>query len=177
MKSTYRYPLLLTAIMTLILAGCNNGEEQQAEGEKSGKSVEIIQKGDNGKPQELIMKLDDDQKTTIKYGAVDNLAGFGVPIYPNIEKVEGGVSITGAKNGEKEGMQTAILFTSDPYDKVVAFYKKQLQDKNPQVMEMNMPDGQMTMFMLEGENASRSINLTKNDEKHGTNIQLIKTAK
>ncbi len=177
MKSTVKLPLLLTAVMTLVLAGCNNGEEQQAEAEKPGKTVEIIQKGGNGEAQELIMKLDDQQKTTIKYGAVDNLAGFGVPIYPNIEKVEGGVSITGSKNGAQEGMQTAMLFTSDPYDKVVAFYKKQLQDKNPQIMEMNMPDGQMTMFMLEDDASSRTIHLTKDQENNGTNIQIMKTTK
>lgn len=176
MKTTDKYPLLLTAIMALVLAACNNGEDQQAATEE-GKSVEIIQKSGNDDAPELIMKLDDDQKTTIKYGAVDNLAGFGLPIYPNIEKVEGGVTITGSKNGEQGGMQTAILFSSDPYDKVVEFYKKQLQDKTPQIMEMNMPDGRMTMFMLEDDDAARTIHLTKNDEKNGTNIQLMKTAK
>ncbi len=41
MKTTDKYPLLLTAIMALVLAACNNGEDQQAATEE-GKSVEII---------------------------------------------------------------------------------------------------------------------------------------
>ncbi len=50
------------------------------------------------------------------------------------------------------------LITSDSYDKVLAFYREQLKDNNPEVATYTLEDGRQTAMTIKG-NRDRSITI------------------
>jgi hypothetical protein len=165
--------LLSGVIITfLFITSCGQEESKKVYSTGKGK-VEVTRKGD-GETRELTVKTEEGT-ATMKMGGDFTAQDLGVPIYPNVEKVEGGTwSMTGMQKEGAKGLSSTVLFTKDPIDQVSSFYKEALEGEKTELFEMNMPTGKMVSINLAEEGVNTNVVLTENRDKGGTNIQITK---
>ena len=168
--------LLFLALISLVSnAACGKEETTKVYSTPEGK-VEITQK-EEGKVQEMQVTTKEGT-ATMKVCSSAVPEDLGVPIYPGVKKQEGGTwSMSEAGQEGEQGFSATILFSEDPLDKVSAFYKEKLQGSEPQIFEMDMPQGKMVNITVDKEEAATTIVLTENKDKQGTNIQITKADK
>jgi len=163
--------LVIAAMLSLLFStACSKEEGEKVYSTPEGKVEMTRNEGDQ--VQEMTVKTKEGT-ATLSMGAESIPGDLGVPIYPGVDKQEGG---TWSMSGEgKEGFSSALLYSADPIDKVAVFYKDKLKGENPQTFEMAMPDGKMINISIEKGEAVTHIVLSENKEKGGTNIQITKT--
>ncbi len=166
--------LIIVSSCVVLVAGCSRNTSHYV---TPGGSVEVT-KDNNGKS---------DVKVTTKEGTAEysvdkdlDLSSLGVPIYPGATQKKGGsVAYSGQSNGKSSNMQMVTLVTSDPFDKVSAYYKDQYKDKidskKANVMEMNAGNGKMTHIMMDEDKLATTIVIS--EDKGNTQIMISKTSK
>lgn len=160
------------AMVALFSTACGKEESKKIYSTSEGK-MEVTQK-EEGKVHEMTVKTEEGT-ATMKTGAGAVPEDLGVPIYPGVEKEEGGTwSMSGSGDKGKGAFSSTILFSKDPIDKVAAFYKEKLKGENPQTFEMAMPNGKMVNMQIEKEGTVTHLVLSENKEKGGTNIRITK---
>lgn len=164
--------LATLAAAILLITACGPEESTKTYSSPAGR-VEVTEK-EAGQAREMTVKSDEGT-TTLKSEIGVIPRDLGVPIYPRVEKGEGGTWSMSSREGEKDQkFSSTVLFSPDPIDKVAAFYKEELKGDAPELFEMAMPSGKMVSISLDGGGGGTNIVLTENKEKEGTNIQITK---
>lgn len=150
------------------MAGCGKKTTQVT---VPGGSMEITKEGKNQGEVKITTK-----EGTMEFSAnkkVD-LSTLGIPIYPGLTADESG-SMAASGTKENQQMQMVNLVSSDPSEKVVAFYKEQLKNKKPNIMEMNSSGKKMTHIIVEENKQVMTLIIT--EDKGKTKIVFYKGSK
>lgn len=90
------------------------------------------------------------------------------------KQARGTWSLSQAREDVEESMTAVRFFSSDPIEKVAAFYKDTLKERKPSLVQMVTPQGKMITMTVEKEDANytTTIILMSDQKKAGTNIQI-----
>ncbi len=167
---------LIVALALVLAPGCSGEKKSEVYSTPAG-TVKVTQQAD-GQPRQVTVE-DKDGKASLTISQQAAPADLGVPFYPNINQEEGGSwSMQGGQPGQTGSVTSAMLTSKDGLDKVLAFYKEKLADRNPEVYEMTMPTGKMANLVMEdGESTTTAIVLTEDRDQSVTRIQITKAAK
>jgi hypothetical protein len=154
-------------VLVALFAGCSSSRTVST----PGGDVTVTEKGGEAKTVEVTTGEGKAVVTTEKKTVTEE--ELGVPVYPGAT-----AEMTSSYEGMpgQEGMaQHTMLVTSDPFDKVSAFYKANLKNVQSS-MTHDMGEGTMSMFALKGADGSEiAVNITSDKEKNVTHIQVVKT--
>ena len=166
------------------LAGCHKATEAVTE-KAMEKSIEAQMK-ENGATEAKV----DLSSGTVKSVSVDkdgkkqefemgnasavNEADIGVPFYPGA-KIDPSHVMKAVNNGEMSAM--VPLETSDPPEKVAAFYRERLKAMSAgnQFMDMAQGDGNLVLVLI-NESKSESIQVSVSAGKNGDPSKILLTA-
>lgn len=163
----------ITAVAAILLITACGQEAGKTPSSSPAGGVEITEK-ETGQGREMTV-TSDAGTTTLKSETGVIPQDLGVPVYPGVEKGEGGTWSMSSNKGETDQkFSSTVLFSPDPIDRVATFYKAELKGKKPELFEMAMPSGKMVSISLSGDGGGTNIVLTENREKEGTNIQITK---
>jgi hypothetical protein len=106
---------------------------------------------------------------TMNLGQTVDTSKLGAPVYPGATaKDRGSISTTTAA-----GTNTIATFkTTDPFDKVYAYYKQQLPAGSER-MKMSTGDTQMASFQVGDQNGPDQVGVQISSDKAGTTNILI----
>jgi hypothetical protein len=160
------YKLAAIAIAVITLAGCSSGHK-----------TTVVSSGG----ETVTTDTDSDKTTTVttqggsmKVGqnAVDP-ASLGLPVYPGATTAEGGGWAMQSKEG---GGQMVTLTTTDPYDKVEAWYKSKMP-ANAESMNVQSGDTASAVFSVGKDSDKDQSTVMINGEKDKTTITLTHRVK
>jgi len=108
-------------------------------------------------------------------GAKVSEADLGVPIYPGAQLDDAGAGASRVETPDGT-MVMVQLTSSDPADKVAAFYRAQLQPQaqGKAFMDARSGDGGTTLMWVD-ENAKRSVNIVVSPEDSGSAVHIQAT--
>ncbi len=165
---------LVLVFFTLIVSyGCKGKEKTEVYSTNEG-SLEVKESG--GETKEV--------KITTKEGTTVVKAGKEIPedikpyVYPGATAKKGIAWSVQRDKKQSGGLFSTYLNTEDGIDKVVAYYKDKLKDKNPEYYEMTTPNGKMASFTI-GEKNRGGITVMLNEKagEKGTEIHITKVSK
>jgi len=167
--------MILSLVVSAGLAACSKAPEKVAERmiesamEKDGTKAKV----DLSSNAVKITTTDASGKTSqVEVGAAKiDEADLGVPFYPGTRPGEGESSKVSTPEGN---MYTVVLHSTDPADKVAAFYRDKLKSLSAgkQMMDMSAGDGSATL-MLADDKAKSSIQVHVAKADKGTDIQIV----
>ena len=167
--------LILCLAVTAALSACNKAPEKAAEAmiesamQKDGTKAKV----DLSSGSTRITTTDASGKTSQMEmgGAKVGESDLGVPFYPGTKPGEGHSSKVSTPDGT---MYTVMLNSSDPADKVAAFYRDRLKGMSAgkQFMEMSGGDGGASLVLTDEKAKSMvQVNVMKADK--GTDVQIV----
>lgn len=169
------YRLILCLAVTAALAGCNKAPEKAAEAmiesamQKDGTQAKVDLSAGSTK----ITTTDASGKTSQMEmgGAKVGESDLGVPFYPGTKPGEGQSSKVSTPDGT---MYTVMLNSSDPADKVAAFYRDRLKGMSAgkQFMEMSGGDGGASL-VLSDEKAKSMVQVNVMKAEKGSDVQIV----
>jgi len=167
--------MILSLVVSVGLAACSKAPEKVAERmiesamEKDGTKAKVDLSAGSAK----ITTTDASGKTThVEVGAAKiDEADLGLPFYPGTKPGDGESSKVSTPEGN---MYTVVLHSTDPADKVAAFYRDKLKtlSAGKQMMDMSGGDGSATL-MLADDKAKSSIQVHVAKADKGTDIQIV----
>jgi hypothetical protein len=156
-------PIVAALITIALLAGCSHKTTVT-----TSDGTTVTSSGDN---QTVTVQGQEGTVVTGK-GAVD-LAKIGLPVYPGAVQTEN----TGYSSTNKEGSGAmALATTPDSFDKVYAWYQKQMPAGSEQV-HMSTEAGSMAMFQTGKESDKTQKTVTITAGKDSTTIMLATGSK
>lgn len=159
MKKTFVLFLVVALLFGIIaIAGCGGDKTVTEE------DVTITEK--NGD----VTITDEEGKETYTESLSEE--DLGVPIYPGSKMSEGDAgSVTTETAGEATTVSGAVLFTTDPLDKVIAWYKDELQGKAGFTDTSMSAEGETVgMFSYMDGEEMKTIIIGEADDTDGTEI-------
>ncbi len=168
--------LVLIAMAVLVVSGCK-GKDNTSVYSTPGGQVKVEKKG-NGDVKELTV-TSEKGTVTFRTGKGEIPKDLGVPIYPGADAEEGRTwSMKGMNKGKEGGVSSTFLHSDDGIEKVIAFYKKELEGRTPKFFEMTSPNGRMANFAIDTD-APVSINImiAESPDKKGTQIHITRVQK
>jgi hypothetical protein len=167
--------VILWVAVAAALAACDKAPEKAAEAmiesamKKDGTQAKVDLSGGSAK----ITTTDASGKTSQMEmgGARVGESELGVPFYPGTKPAEGQSSKVSTPDGT---MYTVMLNSSDPVDKVAAFYRDRLKGMSAgkQFMEMSGGDGGANLVLSDQQAKSTvQVNVMKADK--GTDVQIV----
>lgn len=174
---------LSTLTLVALVTGCGSDSKVVVSPDGStvsktadGKTV-IETKNDKGETIKMESDVDgkkgtysDSQGNKIETG-VDNADKLGVAIYPGAKADE---TSPGMSANTAEGiMHMAKYNSSDPIDKVIDFYKKELGAKKPKNSEFKNNEDQFAMFTMEEGKKTTVVTVSKKAKATMTSIEFM----
>jgi len=165
----------LLAIASAVAVACSKAPENVAE-----KAIESAISKDGTKAKVELSTESAKITTTDASGKTSQLeigaakigeSDVGVPFYPGAKPSEGGSSKISTPDGT---MYTVLLQTSDPADKVAAFYRDKLKamSAGKQMMDMSAGDGAANLVLAD-DKAKTSLQVHVMKGEKGTDVQIV----
>lgn len=155
--------------MVAMLVGCGKKEETVYSGEDGDVTVA---RDAQGMPDQVTV-TGKDGTSTMKFGKAELPADLGITLYPGASVAEGGtLQVENQDGADTDSVFSVSVHSDDAIEKVAQYYKNELKDAQPRIFEMAMPTGKMVTITLEQENTVKTVVLSENTQKGGTDIQI-----
>lgn len=153
--------------LVVMLIGCGKKEEKVYSGEEGQVTVTRDAEGELGD----VTVTGKDGTTTMEYGRTALPEDLGISLYPGATAEEGG---TLQVEGQEEGgsVLSVSVHSDDSIEKVAQYYKDELKKDQPRIFEMAMPTGKMVTITLDNGTTVKTVVLSENNQKGGTDIQI-----
>jgi hypothetical protein len=157
--------------MLVMLVACGKKEDTVYSGEEGEVTVTRDAGGRPGK----VTVTGENGTATMEVGKAELPADLGITLYPGAAAGEGGMlQVENEEGADSDSVFSVSVHSDDGIDKVADYYKNELRDARPRIFEMAMPTGKMVTITIEQGGTVKTVVISQNTAKGGTDIQITR---
>lgn len=161
-------------LLAVLVLGCGRSEKTVYSG-REGKVT--VKTGRQGSKEQTVNVQTEEGTATVTTGEKRSItqAELGAPVYPGA-KLEVTGKYESGKSGGDESVEQHILYTTDSFDKVVAFYKANLKDIKSE-QNMSSGDTKLAVFAVGEDKNQMMVQINWDAGEKRTMIHVMKQKK